>query len=261
MEHRRIKLASALAAVCVLGVGAVALADNGRRNFKEALTGFEEVPALSTSGAGEFRASINRDGEIDWTLSFSGLESAATQAHIHFESKSNNGPIIVFLCSNLGNGPAGTQACPAEGGTVSGTIRAADVGAGGAAQGLAAGELAEFVNAVRCRSDLRERSQRDSPGRRDPRPVGRRLRVPTVRRAHPGAADGQAFSRISRPLWVLDVGTWVARYTSRTVGVIAPRMISHITSSMPSDPASRMYSRCEILVTASGSATIWSRNW
>ncbi len=150
MEHRRIKLASALAAVCVLGVGAVAMADNGRRNFKEALTGFEEVPALSTSGAGDFRASINRDGEIDWTLSFSGLESAATQAHIHFESKSNNGAIIVFLCSNLGNGPAGTQACPAEGGTISGTIKAVDVGAGGAAQGLAAGELTEFINAIRA---------------------------------------------------------------------------------------------------------------
>jgi hypothetical protein len=150
MEHRRIKLAAALAAVCVLGVGAVAMADNGRRNFKEVLTGFEEVPALSTPGIGEFRASINRDGEIEWTLSFSGLESAPTQAHIHFESKSNNGPIIVFLCTNLGNGPVGTQACPSDGSTISGTIKAADVGASGAAQGLAAGELAEFVSALRA---------------------------------------------------------------------------------------------------------------
>ncbi len=150
MERRRIKLASALAAVCVLGVGAVAMADNGHRNFKEALTGFEEVPALSTPGVGDFRALINQAGEIEWTLSFSGLESAATQAHIHFESKSNNGPIIVFLCSNLGNGPAGTQACPAAGGTISGTITEADVGAGGAAQGLAARELAEFVSAIRA---------------------------------------------------------------------------------------------------------------
>ena len=100
MEHRRIKLAAALAAVCVLGVGAVAMADNGRRNFKEVLTGFEEVPALSTPGIGEFRASINRDGEIEWTLNFSGLETDVTQAHIHFENATNNGNVIVFLCSN-----------------------------------------------------------------------------------------------------------------------------------------------------------------
>ena len=88
------------------------MADGGRRHFREMLTGFEEFPALSTPGVGEFRASINRAGEIEWALNFSGLESAATQAHIHFESKSNNGPVIVFLCSNLGNGPAGTQALP-----------------------------------------------------------------------------------------------------------------------------------------------------
>jgi len=34
--------------------------------------------------------------------------------------------IIVFLCSNLGNGPAGTPACTTSG-TVSGTITAASV--------------------------------------------------------------------------------------------------------------------------------------
>ena len=74
----------------------------------------------------------------------------ATQAHIHFENATNSGPVIVFLCSNLGNGPAGTQACPADGSTISGTITAADVGAGGAAQGLAAGELAELVSSIRA---------------------------------------------------------------------------------------------------------------
>ena len=34
-----------------------------------------------------------------------------------------NGGISVFLCTNLGNGPAGTQACPQEG-TVTGTFTA-----------------------------------------------------------------------------------------------------------------------------------------
>ena len=66
-----------------------------------------------------------------------------------FENATNNGPIVVFLCSNLGNGPAATQACPASGGTITGTIRAADIGAGAAGQGLAAGEFDEFVRALR----------------------------------------------------------------------------------------------------------------
>jgi hypothetical protein len=53
------------------------------------------------------------------------------------------------LCANLGNGPAGTQACPVGGGTIHGVIRPADVGAGAAAQGLAAGEFDELVRALR----------------------------------------------------------------------------------------------------------------
>jgi hypothetical protein len=149
----RIKLALVIATVGVLGVGAVAVAsDNSNSNSnEEALTGFQEVPALSTTGVGEFHASLNDAGdEIRYRLSFSGLETPATQAHIHFENRTNNGAIVVFLCSNVGNGPAGTQACPAAGGTISGTIRPADIGAGAADQGLAAGEFQEFVRAMRA---------------------------------------------------------------------------------------------------------------
>jgi hypothetical protein len=134
----------------VLGVGAVAIASQTDGQTKR-LTGFEEVPALSTPGVGTFQASINTAAsEIRYSLTFSGLQSPATQAHIHFENATNSGPIVVFLCSNLGNGPAGTQTCPAGGGTIQGTIRPADIGAGAADQGLAAGEFAEFVRAVRA---------------------------------------------------------------------------------------------------------------
>jgi hypothetical protein len=50
-----------------------------------------------------------------------------TQAHIHFGKEHVAGGIIAFLCTNLGNGPAGTPACPANSGTVTGTITAASV--------------------------------------------------------------------------------------------------------------------------------------
>ncbi len=150
MRRVQVKLAFAVTSLIVLGVGAVAVADGGS-NVRERLSGFEEVPALSTPGVGEFRASVRRSGqEIQYQLSFSGLETAVTQAHIHFENRTNNGPVVVFLCTNLGNGPEGTQACPATGGTITGTIRPADIGGGAADAGLGAGEFDEFVRAVRA---------------------------------------------------------------------------------------------------------------
>ena len=149
MKKFRFVAAIAIVAIGMLGVTAVAVAGGGKGKTAT-LTGFEEVPALSTPGVGTFRSTIGPGQEIHYTLTFSGLESAATQAHIHFENATNAGPIVVFLCSNLGNGPVGTQAGPAAGGIIQGTLRPADIGAGAAGQGLAAGEFAEFVRALRA---------------------------------------------------------------------------------------------------------------
>jgi CHRD domain-containing protein len=152
MKTLRVKLALAFLAVAALSIAVVAIAAaNGDHGVREKLTGYQEVPALSTTGHGQFRLSIDRKHqEIHYVLTYGGLESPATQSHIHFENKTNPGPVIVFLCSNLGNGPPGTQACPANGGTISGTIHAADVLGGGAAQGLAAGEFDELVGAIKA---------------------------------------------------------------------------------------------------------------
>jgi CHRD domain len=152
MKTLRVKLALAIGVVAVLAVAVVTIAAaRGAHGIREKLTGYQEFPALSTTGQGKFRASIDKqDREIRYTLTFGGLESNATQSHIHFENRTNNGPIVVFLCSNLGNGPPGTQACPAAGGTITGTIRPADVGAGATAQGLAAGEFDELVRAIKA---------------------------------------------------------------------------------------------------------------
>jgi CHRD domain len=69
-----------------------------------------------------------------------------------------NGGITVFLCTNLGNGPAGIQPCPAPPATISGTIVAADVSpnipatAAARTQGLNSGEMAELIAAIRAGS-------------------------------------------------------------------------------------------------------------
>src|SRR5687767_4107945 len=92
-------------AAVVLLVTIVVLA-NGIRNFKGTLSGFEEVPSVSTAASGEFRASINdAETEITYELSYSDLEGTVQQAHIHFGQAGVNGAIEVFLCTNLGNAP------------------------------------------------------------------------------------------------------------------------------------------------------------
>jgi hypothetical protein len=148
--RRYVRIAAGVSAVAALGVGAVATAHGGRSGFRERLTGFEEAPiTLSTPGVGTFKAQVNRRGtEVDYRLTFSGLESDVTQAHIHFGGAWEAGPVVVFLCSNVG-GPAGTQACPAAGGTVRGTIEAADVLGNAASRGLDAGEFDAFLSALR----------------------------------------------------------------------------------------------------------------
>lgn len=152
MKRLRVKLTLAVVAAGALAIGIVTVAvAGGGHSIRERLTGYQEVPALSTPGVGKFRASIDRGAKaIHYQLTYGGLESPATQSHIHFENRTNAGPVVVFLCTNLGNGPAGTQACPPAGGTISGTIRPADVGAGAAGQGLAAGEFDELVRAIRA---------------------------------------------------------------------------------------------------------------
>lgn len=113
---------------------------------KARLDGLQEVPAISTTGSGSFTARVG-GGVISYTLSYQDLEGGVLQAHIHFGQRAVNGGVSAFLCSNLGNGPAGTQPCPPAPATVSGTITDAEVvGPGG--QGIAAGEIDELLDAV-----------------------------------------------------------------------------------------------------------------
>ena len=119
------------------------------KQIKAVLAGTQEVPAISTDGRGSFRARISNDGNsIHYELAYDRLEGSVTQAHIHIGQKSVNGGVAAFLCSNLGNGPAGTQPCPAPPARITGVITATDV-IGPGAQGVAAGELDELIEALR----------------------------------------------------------------------------------------------------------------
>ncbi|HSK78430.1 MAG TPA: CHRD domain-containing protein [Thermoanaerobaculia bacterium] len=138
----------------LLAVASIPAEAQGPRTVSTRLRGFDEVPAVATRAGGRFSATIDEDeNEIEYTLRYRLLEGAVTQAHIHLGQDDVNGGIMVFLCSNLGNGPAGTQACPAGNSAteavVTGTITASDVIAV-AAQGVAAGEFFTLERAIRA---------------------------------------------------------------------------------------------------------------
>lgn len=140
------------AVAALVALMAAVVVGQGIRNLRGILGGYEEVPAISTTATGAIRASISRDeSEITYELSYSDLEGTVTQAHIHFGQRGVNGGISAWLCSNLASPPtpAGTQPCPLPPATISGTIRAPDV-VGPTAQGIAPGELAELVRAIRA---------------------------------------------------------------------------------------------------------------
>jgi hypothetical protein len=146
-------------AATLIAVAAVVIIAQNRRQIREFLTGYEEVPSVSTEANAEFKARIaNDDNSIQYELSYADLEGSILQAHIHFGQTSVNGAIIVWLCGNppAVTPPPGTQTCPAPPATISGTIRPADVvgqpisPTGVAGQGIQPGEFDELLRALRA---------------------------------------------------------------------------------------------------------------
>lgn len=154
MRKRTALAAMLLGAIAVLAIGSYATADSGKKKVETGpMSGYlEGAPGgpVSSGAIGSFEGRIEGD-QLDYTLSYSGLEADVTQAHIHFGQRSVNGGISAWLCgTDAPTSPAGTPRCPgARSGTISDTIVAADViGPGG--QGIAAGEFVELIAAVRA---------------------------------------------------------------------------------------------------------------
>ena len=147
------KVAATAAAIGAAGfIAAAAVAGDHGRDFKTDLTASRRSRPSRRSRARDVKAEVSRDGkEIRYRLSYRNLEGDVQQSHIHLGQEGVNGGIVVFLCSNLGNGPAGTPACPPSPATVTGTLDAADVRpAAGRAKGIGQGEFDELVRAMRA---------------------------------------------------------------------------------------------------------------
>jgi CHRD domain len=139
MKIKNIGAISALAA-SVLVAPAIHSETEG---FSASLSGANEVPPINTAGMANFEMS-KQQGMITFSLSFSGLSSSLTLAHLHFAPSKVAGGVMIFLC-----GGGGQPDCPAvTDGTITGTITAANV-TGPTTQGIDVGDLDSALDAVR----------------------------------------------------------------------------------------------------------------
>ena len=155
MKQRRIQLAAGVAVIAIASVVATAALAGGGKQIREHLTGFQEVPVVSTEADGKFKAEVRRD-RIEYRLRWEDLEGEVTQAHIHLGQRDVNGGISVWLCGNPTAGPppitppAGTQTCPlTDPARISGTVTEDNV-VGPTGQGITAGEFDELLRAIRA---------------------------------------------------------------------------------------------------------------
>lgn len=149
--------AAVLGSALVLWGGTVLADDNSGKTqeFSATLSGFNEIGAQNnesgavlSDGTGKFELDLDKQSQTaTYKLTYSSLSSSVTQAHIHFGKVHVAGGVMVFICSNLGNGPAGTPACPANGGTVTGTWTAASIVAI-AGQNVPAGDFDALTDAL-----------------------------------------------------------------------------------------------------------------
>jgi hypothetical protein len=82
--HATISRRAALALTCLAWVGGTTVAQAAPMSFSVPLTGAQQVPPVQTSGSGTADLTYNpSDRHITWTITYSGLSSDVTMAHIH----------------------------------------------------------------------------------------------------------------------------------------------------------------------------------
>ena len=123
--------------------------DKARAN----LSGFQEVPVVSTTGNGRLRLEIVSPDRVDYDLTYEDMESPVTQAHIHIGQRNVNGGIVLWFCGSTiatppTPGPAGTPTCTSPDGHFSGSFSPANVQTV-ATQHFETGNLAEVIDFIR----------------------------------------------------------------------------------------------------------------
>jgi hypothetical protein len=147
MTGKGIRVALVAAFVVALAGASLAVAagrDKDGSTLRAHLIGYNEVPALNTTGHGDLTLTVASD-KLTFELTYADLSGNPTAAHIHIGQRDVSGGVSVFFCGGGGKPP-----CPASpSGTVTGTIVAADV-VGPVPQGFAVGDLAPVIAAIKA---------------------------------------------------------------------------------------------------------------
>jgi hypothetical protein len=170
MSRRRIRYALPVALVLGLGIVSFAIAathghgngNNNQNQFTAALNGHNETPAVHTRGTGNLSLTINADNTMTFTLTYSGLNSPATAAHVHFGQPDVAGGVVFYFCGG-GSKPAACPPGTTTTATVTGTVAASDILAP-TGQGLTAGDLAGIVQEIRAGFTYANVHTSSSPG-------------------------------------------------------------------------------------------------
>jgi hypothetical protein len=111
--------------------------------FKANLSGYDEVPTVSTASSGHISVQIAKDEKsLSVTLTFSKLEGVAQSATLHFGAPATSGGVFAFICGSP------KPSCPTTtDGTVTTTIAANDIIAL-TSQGIVAADLAAVIRAI-----------------------------------------------------------------------------------------------------------------
>ena len=138
--------------LCLLATAAVSAvtAQQGFKNIKEYLSGYEEVPAVSTSAGAQFDATISNDGtEINWELSYSALEGSYHAVAYPRRPGGRQRRHLGVPLQQSRQPPRGHAGMPRRSGDdLRHHHRGHVIGPGG--QGVAAGQLDELIAAMRA---------------------------------------------------------------------------------------------------------------
>ena len=152
---RRYVLVAAM--VAGLAAGSYAVASKGlgplhhghspkAKEFRARMNGYQETPAVSSTGVGEFRATLVAPDKLHYVFRYSGLEGGSSLfAHVHFGQRSVAGGVSFFLCG----GSTKPTPCPNVSGLVEGDVTPADV-IGPNGQGIEPASFAEILRAMRA---------------------------------------------------------------------------------------------------------------
>lgn len=158
---KRIRIAESMAGLLVMAMFVFPAQIVAAETVKAKMSGYQEVPPVSTGASGTFRATIADDeSAIDFELTYEGIEGGnVTAAHIHIGQPGVNGGVSAFFC-----GGGGRPACPTPSGTVTGTIRPENVIGPGGAQQVPPGALDELIAAIRAGVTYANIHSQVSPG-------------------------------------------------------------------------------------------------